>query len=41
VTLKVSGKTASPRSVDRIANEARLAVWEALREGGILATLEG
>ncbi|WP_242010129.1 DUF3772 domain-containing protein [Acetobacter conturbans] len=40
VTLKISGKTSSPRSVDRIANDARLAVWDALKKNGIVASME-
>ncbi|MCH4090684.1 mechanosensitive ion channel family protein [Acetobacter sp.] len=40
VIVKISGKTASPRSVDGIANEARLVVWDALEKNGIVASQE-
>lgn len=40
VVVKVSGTTSSPRSVDGIANKARLAVWDALEKNGIVASQE-
>ncbi|MFT8804346.1 MAG: mechanosensitive ion channel domain-containing protein [Acetobacter aceti] len=40
VIVKISGKTSSPRSVDTIANNARLAVWDALEKNGIVASPE-
>nr|WP_242011938.1 DUF3772 domain-containing protein [Acetobacter oeni] len=39
VTLTASGKTSSPRNVDSAANAVRLALWTALHENGIVATV--
>ncbi|WP_242006190.1 DUF3772 domain-containing protein [Acetobacter estunensis] len=40
VSLDIAGKTASPRDVSAAANQARLAVWEALHAKGVVATLD-
>lgn len=40
MTLSVGGKTTSPRQVDAVANAVRLAIWNALHENGIVASLE-
>lgn len=39
VTLTASAKTSSPRNVDAAANAVRLALWSALHENGIVATV--
>lgn len=40
VTLTAAGKTASPRDVSAVSNSVRMALWTALDENGIVATVE-
>ncbi len=40
VTLTASAKTSSPRNVDSVANAVRFALWSALQDAGIVASVE-